>query len=129
MTDFYKWYNLYKWFNLLVWYKWKKKILVKDIKVPLLIILALNLVNFVYPLPVILQMIASAIILAFVGCVLSASIRSATYVEIQHCENKFRSRQEEDGFLKKMLGNWGLSTYYNYRSTSSILFCEINWAN
>jgi ABC-type xylose transport system permease subunit len=85
-----------------------KKILVKDIKVPLFIILALNLVNFVYPLPVILQMIASAIILTFVGCVLSASIQSATYVEIQHCENKLRNRQEEDGFLKKC---WEIGVY------------------
>lgn len=86
-----------------------KKILVKDIKVPLFIILALNLTNFVYPLPVILQMIASAVVLTFVGCVLSASIQSATYVEIQHCENKLRNRQEEeDGLLKKC---WEIGVY------------------
>jgi hypothetical protein len=62
-----------------------KKILVKDIKIPVLLILGANLVNFIFPLPVVLQMVLSAVILVFVGSVLSASIQSATYQEIQHC--------------------------------------------
>jgi hypothetical protein len=85
-----------------------KKILVKDIKIPLLIILAVNLANFLYPLPVVVQMVVSAIVLVFVGCVLSASIQSATYEEIQHCENKLKNREEDTGMLKRC---WEIGIY------------------
>lgn len=56
-----------------------KKIFVKDIKIPIIIILAVNIANFIYPLPVLVQMITSALVLTFVGCILSSSIQSATY--------------------------------------------------
>jgi minor histocompatibility antigen H13 len=85
-----------------------KTILVKDIKIPLAVLLVINLLNFVHPLPVVVQMIASAVILAFVGCILSASIQSATYEEIQNCENKLKNRQEEGGFLKRC---WQIGVY------------------
>ncbi len=78
-----------------------KKILVKDITIPLLTIIAVNLINFLYPLPVVVQMVVSAIVLVFVGCVLSASIQSATYEEIQNCEKKMKNQEDESGMLKR----------------------------
>jgi hypothetical protein len=63
-----------------------KKILVKGITIPLIIIVAINMANFIHPLPVVIQMIASALILTYVGCILSVPIQSATYKEIQNCE-------------------------------------------
>ncbi len=56
-----------------------KKIFVKDIKVALTAILAINLANFIQPFPVVMQMIGSALILAYIGCIFSAPIQSATY--------------------------------------------------
>jgi hypothetical protein len=85
-----------------------KKILVKDIRLPLLALLALNFANFIRPAPVILQMIVSAVALAYVGCILSASIQSATYEEIQNCEKKLRKGSEESGFLKRC---WEIGVY------------------
>ncbi len=63
-----------------------KKVLVKGITIPLIIIVAINIANFIHPLPVLVQMIASALILAYIGCILSVPIQSATYKQIQNCE-------------------------------------------
>lgn len=53
--------------------------LVKDIKLPLGILFSINLLNFIYPLPVIFQMVTSAVLCVYIGSILSASIQSATY--------------------------------------------------
>ena len=70
--------------------------------------LGINLANFIFPLPVVLQMVLSAVILVFVGSVLSASIQSATYQQIQHCENRLKNREDEPGMLKKC---WEIGVY------------------
>lgn len=56
-----------------------KQIFVKDIKIPLIALLVINVASFIQPFPVVFQMISSAIILAYTGCILSAPIQAATY--------------------------------------------------
>lgn len=56
-----------------------KEIYVKNILKPILIILSINLLNYIYIIPVILQMIISAVLLVYTGCILSSPIQSATY--------------------------------------------------
>lgn len=66
MTDFYK-------------YKHMRQVLVKDIKIPIAALATINALNYIIPLPVIVQMVASATLLTYIGCILSVPIQSATY--------------------------------------------------
>lgn len=56
-----------------------RQVLVKDIKIPIAALAAINALNYIIPLPVIVQMVASATLLTYIGCILSVPIQSATY--------------------------------------------------
>lgn len=56
-----------------------KKMFLMNYKIPIAVILSINLISFIHPLPVIFQLIASAIILTYVGCNFSTSVQSASY--------------------------------------------------
>lgn len=78
-----------------------RQVLVKDIRIPLVALAAINALNYLVPLPVIVQMVASATLLAYIGCILSVPIQSATYKEIKNCEKELRGRREESSWLRK----------------------------
>jgi len=62
-----------------------KEFFVKNIKIPLIILGLLNIINYIYVIPVSLQMVGQAILLIYIGSILSASIKSASYSEIRNC--------------------------------------------
>lgn len=62
-----------------------KELLVKNIAVPFIILILIHLGNYLHPIPVSVQMIGSAVLLIYIGCILSASLKSASYTEIKSC--------------------------------------------
>lgn len=73
------------------------ELLVSDTLPMFILLFLVNLISFFTPLPVFVQLVLSAAASIHLGCILSARIQTASYVQIKNCENQ-GSRDEQTGW-------------------------------
>lgn len=63
-----------------------KSQLVANIWGPSIVLLAINILPYLYALPVFVQLLSSATLCIHIGSVLSSTLQTASYAQIKKCE-------------------------------------------
>ena len=76
--------------------------LIHNITIPLLIILSANILSFIRPLPVLLQILIDAVLAVHVGSTLAGALSKTSYKYIRSKEEELREGNYHETGLKKM---------------------------